>query len=141
MFRLSISNIARSVAVLAVLANSGLGVAFADCSMQGESCCQQAVRPAATDCTETSVQHTILLSRTEVNCHTTKVIGSLTANPAVVQKESSATTYRPEPSANASHASSFDLQSDFPTSLFSSILERSASRIVKKYILDASFLI
>lgn len=137
----TISSLARSVAVLAVLANSGLSVALADCSMQGQACCEQPVRAVGSDCTETSDQHTILLSRTGINCHTTKVIGSLTANPAVVQKESSATAYRPGPSANISHASSFDIQSDFPTSLFSSILERCAPRVVKKYILDASFLI
>ena len=141
MLKTSISSLARSVVVLAVLANSGLGVELADCPMQGEACCEQAVLSAASDCTESSLQHTILLGRTGVSCHTTKVMGSLTANPALVQKESRATTYRPGPSANISHASNFDIQSDFPTSLFSSILERGAPRVVKKYILDASFLI
>ena len=120
-------------------ASSGFTIVLHTCSMGAASCC--AHECCGDDCDQPATQNATGSVQPAVSCHMSSVIGGLTTDPAVVEKQS-----KMDVSNNsiaipvAVQTDRYDIDNVLTSTAFRSY-EYASPPAVEKYVLSASFLI
>ncbi len=128
-------------AFLVLSASSGVATLVRTCTMRGMDCCATAAHSNQCACNDSPSLMRGIAVRADLACHTTKVLGGLTINAALVEKENK--TRQHNASVDFVIPSPFDLSSTYLSfsHLRFALAVPHSPPAVEKYILNASFLI
>lgn len=139
---LHIALLSRVTLLAFVVASSGFTAILRTCVMETMSCCADAKVPQHMECdTEQPGDAPTLSIRADSQCHADILVGGMTTNPAVVEKEHK---YQQTKLAIGANVLSFNCFQASPPSL-SPLFGHTTAKVfppsVEKYVLNASFLI
>lgn len=140
-FAPKIAGIARILALVSILANSGFTVVAHYCVMQETYCCEPSGEVLRTDCGKSLPPQSPIFAGMARDCHTDKVIGGLASNPALLQTERTTQNTKPEVASQLTLSLDPVSSSGISTGSFPSFVERASVPFVEKYVLNGSFLI
>ena len=133
--------IARPLVVVTFLASSGLATVLHNCTMVAATCCEAPAEMNHKDCDESLPANSVPSIQSNAICHINTVVGGVTTNPAVLDKDGKSELKNPLSFVfvfTPSYEASFQLST-------SSSLGLTAPPVflpsVEKYVLNASFLI
>lgn len=128
-------------AALLFAASSGFTAILHYCTTAPVSCCSTEASSRSKDCESTNQHSSTQSFRGTEICHTNTVVGGLTTNPAVMDKESQGSQKKTETlPVLDSHASSSSIVTSQVTSV-PLLSERAFLPSVEKYVLFQTFLI
>lgn len=133
--------VTRALALATFLASSGFTTIVHNCTMEVPVCCEVPKEIEHKDCGESLPANTGLAVRSDAACHTNTVVGGVTTNPAVLEKDAKSGVKKLEiaESIVTTSVANFN-QLRTPLSSFSNDTPVFLPS-VEKYILNASFLI
>lgn len=133
--------IARPLVLVTFLASSGLATVLHNCTMVAATCCDAPAEINHMDCEERLPVNSDLSIQSNAVCHINTVVGGVTTNPAVLDKDGKSQLKNPVAFVFAFTPS---LEASIQISTFTS-LGLTAPTVflpsVEKYVLNASFLI
>ncbi len=133
--------VGRALALATFLASSGFTAIVHNCTMEVPVCCEAPKEINHKDCGESVPANKELAVRSNAACHTNTVVGGVTTNPAVLEKDGKSDVKKLQIAESIVSASIVRLdQLHTPLNFFSDDTPVFLPS-VEKYILNASFLI
>ncbi len=133
--------VSRTLALVTFLASSGFTTILHNCTMEVTTCCEAPREVNHKDCGGSVPANTELFIQSDAFCHTNTVVGGVTTNPAVLEKDGKSDVKKLQKAESilTTSATAFN-QLRSPFNSFSSGTPVFLPS-VEKYVLNASFLI
>ncbi len=133
--------VSRTLALATFLASSGFTTILHNCTMEVTACCEAPREVNHKDCGGSVPANTELFIQSDAVCHINTVVGGITTNPAVLEKDGKSDIKKfqiAESILTTSIAGFNHLRSQFNSFSFDTAVFLPS---VEKYVLNASFLI
>lgn len=133
--------VSRALALATFLASSGFTTIVHNCTMEVPVCCEAPKETNHKDCGESVPANKELAVRSNALCHTNTVVGGVTTNPAVLEKDAKSDVKKLQIAQSILTTSGADFNQ--PRTPLSSFFSATPVFLpsVEKYILNSSFLI
>lgn len=135
-----ILSLGRVLAVITFLANSGFTTILHNCTMVSMSCCDAPSETNHKDCGESLPADSAPSIQSNSVCHTNTVVGGVTTNPAVFEKNGKSDLKKSVLEVTLL-VSPTTLSQDFASSSFPAVTTPVFLPSVEKYVLNSTFLI
>lgn len=133
--------IARPLVVVTFLASSGLATVLHNCTMVAATCCEAPAEINHKNCDKRLPANSDLFIQSNAVCHANTVVGGVTTNPAVLDKDGKSELKNPLSfvfAFTSSVEASFQINTSFNRGITAPPVFLPS---VEKYVLNASFLI